>query len=82
MTPARLALLAAAALAILACDAADRQTSGAASTGPPVDEEERVLYAVGQGLASQFALKGLFTEAELAYAPPYGTPCGTPCGTA
>lgn len=55
MRPARLALLAAVALPLLACDG-----------GQQPSEEERVLYAVGQGLANQFALKGLFTEEELA----------------
>ena len=62
MRPARLVLLAAVALPILACDAANDPTTPRA----PIDDEERVLYAVGQGMANQFALKGLFTEAELA----------------
>ncbi len=62
MRPARLALLAAVALAILACDAANEST---AQTRAPANDEERVFYAIGQGMANKFALKGIFTESEL-----------------
>ena len=64
MRPARLALLAAVALPILACDATN-QSAPAAQTGAPATEEEKVFYALGEGMANQFGLKGLFTDGEL-----------------
>jgi len=65
MKVARLVPLAVAALFLLACDAT-KEPAVEAQTGAPDTEEERVLYAIGHGMASQYGLKGLFTEAELA----------------
>jgi len=61
MTPARVALVAVAALA-LSCGQQADMPSGAAD----LTDEELVLYAVGSGTAQQFGLKGMFTEEELA----------------
>lgn len=61
MRLARLVLLAAVALPIFACSAADEGAPRA-----PATDEERVIYAIGTGIANQYGLKGLFNESELA----------------